>query len=185
MSVQIKQKPVPIIMPPISNTLNISNTFNVKVLTSKIKKNVERKIYPTIKESIPSVPFYRIKKPATINVVQNALQLAVCLQNESVRTQTIKLLNNLDRSLNDAVNVSEISNRLPKIHLTEQEDGSALAEWNFEYFRIGFSIEPEQSSYYLISDNKTTGSFKAETHRLDMERQEIISKIINFVLVNS
>ncbi|MDR0609493.1 MAG: hypothetical protein LBG58_05240 [Planctomycetaceae bacterium] len=176
MNTPITQTTIPFKIPQTDNTLDVD------VCTHRITK----RFYPTIRKSVSSKPFYKIKKPANLNVVQNALQLAIYLRNEFVRKQTVELLNNIDTYLDEIINVSEISNRLPQIHLTEQEDDSVLAEWNFEYFRIGFSIEqePDKSSCYVLFENRTTGYFKAETCRLGTEYQEIVSKIVNFVLVN-
>jgi hypothetical protein len=123
----------------------------------------------------------------SVNVIQNASRRALQLRDEFVRKQTIKLLDDIDTYLNNVISVAEISNRLPQIHLAEQEDNSVLIEWNFENFRIGFSIEsqPSKSFYFIICEDNTNGLFKSETRYLDNAYDKILANTIKFVLKRS
>jgi hypothetical protein len=145
------------------------------------------KISPTITKTVQPTPFYKIKNSIGVDATQSASRRALQLQDESVRTQTIKLLDDIDTYLNDVISVAEISNRLPQIHLTEQEDNSVLIEWNFENFRIGFSIEsqPSKSFYFIIREDNTSGLFKSETRYLDNTYDKILANIIKFVIKHS
>jgi hypothetical protein len=166
---------------------SIYATINDPSDVTEYALKAQEKIYSTVTKISQTTPFYKIKKSISIDVVQNAYRMALQLKDESVHKQTIKLFDDIDTHLDNAMCVSKISNRLPQIHLTEQEDNSALIEWNFENFRIGFLIEsqPKKSFYFIVHEDNTIGAYRSETRCLNNAYNEILSNIVNFVLKHS
>jgi hypothetical protein len=69
----------------------------------------------------------------------------------------------------------------------QQEDKTALLEWNFQDFRVGFTLEPNkaESSYFVVSQDKNTGVFKTSTQRLDADSYRSVDRIVDYVLENT
>ncbi len=75
---------------------------------------------------------------------------------------------------------------LPPLKFRWIEDHSALIEWIFKDFRIGFTIEPDVSEsgwYLVVNDNLQEGSASGELNFDDLE--QLIAKLLDFALVNS
>lgn len=72
-----------------------------------------------------------------------------------------------------------------KMHLFSVEDGSALLEWIFEDYRIGFGIEPdrEESSWYLVT-KENLGNINAYGSLSGIDNRNIVTWLINFINVN-
>jgi hypothetical protein len=121
-------------------------------------------------------------KKAINNVTAEARFNALQLSNKSVREQTLKLLDDIDSYL-----MSATSDILPQIYLTERENSSVLLEWMFEDFRIGFALEPLQddSYYFRVTVDRVTRAYYSESFYLHTAYNEIIKKIIQFVLQHS
>jgi hypothetical protein len=137
--------------------------------------------------AVASHSIYQAALPTNINVIAKAVELIPSIKNSVVQKQTIKVLSVLNSSLLEAAGDTDIANRLPMMHLVEREDQSILLEWNFESFRIGFAIEtqPEDSNYFIISEDKDAGSFSAETYRFRNNYEEIIKKIAYYTIRNT
>lgn len=162
---------------------NVYYQTKSEITNAPLKKVVDDKTT----ESVLSKKYYQLKLPANVNVVEKAMQSLSSITNLSVREQTSKLLMLIYNTLQEVVDVSKVSNRLSTLHLTERDDQSALLEWNYESFRIGFSLEPkeEDSNYYIVSENKEVGSFCAETYRLGENYKEAINVLANYVIRNT
>jgi len=110
--------------------------------------------------------FYRVKLLAGIDVSEIVEQKISQLRNNSVQQQAEKLIQMIQDILERSFYFE--SNRLPRLHLTEEEDDCVLIEWNFEYTRIGFSIEPDRdkSFFYIVSFRKDNDSYDSRSRRL-------------------
>lgn len=162
------------------------NGYNIKqVEKTKIPLNSIADNYTTGFNS--SSILYQLKLPSNVDVLDKAMKSLSSIRNASVRNQTSKLLMSIHTSLQEVIDVNKVSNRLSMLHLTEREDQSALLEWNYESFRIGFSLEPnnDDSNYYIVSENRNSGSFYAETNRLGNNYKETINAIANYVIRNT
>ena len=87
--------------------------------------------------------------------------------------------------LNNRINIKP-SSVLPPLKFRWLEDNSALIEWIFKDFRIGFSIEPEieESGWYLVSNDNLQEVSASGT--LQFENLEpLIIELLNFALANS
>lgn len=87
--------------------------------------------------------------------------------------------------LKNRINIRR-SSLLPPLKFRWLEDNSALIEWIFKDFRIGFSIEPdiEESGWYLVSNNNlqeisASGVLQFETLEF------LIINLLNFASANS
>jgi len=140
-------------------------------------------ITPTIERTFLA-DFYYQKMPSNIDVTSKAESKIHQLHNESVRKQVSDLLDIIKNNLMIAL---DMPIRLPKISLTKLEDDSALIEWNFENFRFGFSLEPEEneSYFYVINMDERKKYFKSESYPLGTNREKILSNIICFVVENT
>jgi hypothetical protein len=80
-----------------------------------------------------------------------------------------------------------ITNYLSRLNLVCQEDGSALLEWNFQDFRVGFTLEPneDESSCFIVSQDKNKNLFSADTQKLDVNNSASIDEIVGYVLGNT
>jgi hypothetical protein len=139
--------------------------------------SLDRDMYP---------PPYQIKKPSNLDVTYTARQHVKNIQIISVREQVVQLLDMIDNCLNES-RIDKSSYRLPRIALTIGEDGVIVLEWNFEFFRIGFTLEEErgESSYFKIVCNEHRELQEMETHLIRQNLKKIISELVTFVLLNS
>ncbi|MDR1289688.1 MAG: hypothetical protein LBK06_00655 [Planctomycetaceae bacterium] len=173
--------------------IQIRNTISEKQLqTSKRLDYVEshtlgRTFIPTINGTTSPPVAYQIKKASNIDVTAEALRTAVNITEESLRNQTITLLKTIDCCLDEIVESRiEISNSLPEI-LLSQYDNSVSLEWNFEYFRLNFTIEndPDKSFYCIASHDKAKRSFSMSTECLGHNYKKTVSMLIDFAILNS
>jgi hypothetical protein len=87
--------------------------------------------------------------------------------------------------LKNRINIKR-SLQLPPLKIRWVEDQSALIEWIFKDFRIGFSIEPniKDSGWYLVSNNNLQEM--SASGELQLENLEsLIINLLNFAIVNS
>jgi hypothetical protein len=114
-------------------------------------------------------------------------QSLISLSVDIVQKQACEIVYSLYRILNDLMLKEHFTNYLSKLHITEQEDKTGLIEWNFEKFRIGFSIEfnPSESGYYLISADPVTNDFIMKTGRIGSRCYEILENMVKYVLENT
>lgn len=131
---------------------------------------------------------YHIKLPSNIDVFTRLSKAVDSLSNIDVKNYTITILEALNKALQNINNYNKnISNYLSKLNVIEQADLAALIEWNFQNFRVGFSVEPDlnESSYFIVSEDKNIGSFKANSEKVGLDKDIAIEKILDFVLKNT
>ena len=131
---------------------------------------------------------YTTKLPSNIDIFSKLSENVNSLTNESVKKQILHILGTISHILQEIVMYNNnISNYLSRMNIVEQNDFSALIEWNFHKFRLGFLIETDEteSSYYIISEDKSTGSFIAETKKVGTDIDIVTAKIVEYVLKNT
>jgi len=146
---------------------------------------------PSIQDEQPSTQdehdnqFYRVKPPAGIYISELADQKVSTIRYDSVRKQVAKLLSLIQEKLNN--DFYAISNRLPKLHLTEEENGCVLIEWNFEYVRIGFSIESDRnkSFFYIVLSHQDEGIYDSHSRPLWLHIKQYLPRLVNLAIQNS
>lgn len=131
---------------------------------------------------------YSIVLPQNIDIFTDILKKAKTIENPHIYGYVLQLMLSFKNILLQLNQSEIITNNLSKLNLNIMLDESVLIEWNFENFRIGFSIGPNlsESSYYVISDNKISGSYSSEASLITPDQFDIvIQNIINFVLRNT
>lgn len=130
---------------------------------------------------------YGMVLPSNIDVFSSLTTSFLSLEDTEVVKQVREVLLNLYLSLRKAGKHKPISNYLSRMNLVQQEDKAALLEWNFQDFRVGFTLEPDrtESSYFVVSQNKNAGSFMADTQKLDTDVFRLVDKIVEYVLENT
>ena len=175
-------------------SIQIISTVNIPGINSNSTDAKIGSIVSAIRRSVGYVPsiqaerdnqFYRVKPPAGINISELANQKISTIRHDSVRKQVTDLLSLIQEELNN--DFYDVSNRLPKLHLTQEEDGSALIEWIFEYYRIGFSIEPDEkeSSVYIVEIRKDEGIYNTQSQPLWAFVKKRLPSLIDAVIKNS
>ena len=128
---------------------------------------------------------YAVKLPSSVDVFSALSENIDTLTDPNVKRQVIRILGIVDHILQQQIaGDGNIQNRLSKLHVIEQEDFSALIEWNFQHFRVGFLVEPEEteSSYYWVSENKSRGSFKADSEKVGDDLDRFVVSIVEYVI---
>lgn len=130
---------------------------------------------------------YIISVPSCVNVLSSAFNNLRYLSNESVKRQTLRLLVAFQSKLDQINKNNNLPNRLPALSLIEREDKSALIEWNFENYRIGFAIEEDakESNFFIVSQDRDVQRFLAETYLLGENYEAVVSSLISYVIRNS
>jgi len=125
--------------------------------------------------------------PSNLNVFSNLAASIAELEDTEVEKQVRRVLSSLYMSLQKASRRKNINNYLSRLNLIQQEDKAALLEWSFQDFRVSFTLEPDknESSYFYVSQDKSTGSFKADTQKLDADISRVVDKIVEYVLENT
>jgi len=140
--------------------------------------------YATQSQHCRCNPFYRVKPPVGIYVSEIAEQKIPHLRDNSVQKQASELVQ-LIQDILERDYYSE-SNRLPRLHLVEEEGGSVLIEWNFEHIRVGFSIESDRdkSFFYVVSFRKDDERYDSKSRRLWANIKDVPA-IVNLAIQNS
>ncbi len=107
------------------------------------------------------------------------------LKNENVAKEVfnlIKTIQSITFSLQDDKLIDLIFQRL---HLFNIEDDTALLEWIFEDYRIGFGVDtdPNESSWYLVTQ-KELGNINAYGYLSEDNNANIITWLITFISMN-
>lgn len=146
--------------------------------------NWSSNIKPIIYDNVGCNNYYTMAMYSNINVVEDILPKISVLKDNSVQSQTLNLTKSIIKNL---CFYADAQVRLPKISLTEQSDNSVLIEWNFENFRIGFSLEPDENetSLYIIEKDDGTNYLKTETRKIGSDIEAVVKQIISFVVRNS
>jgi hypothetical protein len=166
---------------------SVSVTSNQTSGINKSKRTVKFQMPMQTTDSFSLNTSYRMKLPSNIDVLSKLSEAVVSLSNADVKKHTFDVLNMLNSSLREINNYSNLSNYLSRINVIEQIDSAALIEWSFQNFRVGFSIEPDmnESSYFIVSEDKSTGSFIADTKKVGSEIDAAIEKIVEYVIRNT
>lgn len=138
--------------------------------------------YSSLFESAYSAPITE-----GLDVIRDAAKAIALIENGSVKSQVIQVLELIQNRLTWLSRFYELFNRLPKILLSVSDDQTSLLEWNFENFRIGFTLEPkkEESHYYLVSQDKQMGTFSASSAKLENEERDKINALVDYVIGNT
>ena len=144
-------------------------------------------IRPTIEHLSRFDSCERIRIHSNISTVSSAISKIKDISSVSVRKQAIELLLEIQSSLSRSYMSTGVLYTLPQIMLNELDDLSALVEWNFKSLRVGFSIElnPNESSYYVITDDMGNGGFQSVSNGLGNNRRHTIQVIVDYVLRNT
>lgn len=130
---------------------------------------------------------YKTVLPSNIDVFSRIYNNILKLEDPEVTKQVQQVLLNLYLSLQKISKHQPIENYLSRINLVQQDDKTALLEWNFEDFRIGFNFELDKndSSYFIVSQDKSTGHFSADTQKISADLLGVVEKIVEYVLENT
>jgi len=164
-----------------NDELNKNTIINKKPFTIINDQN-------TVSSSFEGNFTVRYVPPVNIDIFPVQLtKMLNSLSEYNVQRQACEIVYSLYRILNDLMSKEQFTNYLAKLHITEQEDKTGLIEWNFEKFRIGFSIEPDpnKSGYYFILDDYVTDTFSMKTKRFGSHIYEILEKFVHYVLENT
>jgi len=108
------------------------------------------------------------------------------IKNENEQKQIQELITDLTELIIE-LNLSDYDvSRLPQIKSTILEDESALLEWIFLNFRLGFVIEKKRSDsfWYLVSKAKDTDSNSSGKLNVK-DKKNIIKGLITYVILNN
>jgi hypothetical protein len=125
--------------------------------------------------------------PLNANVFSSLTTDYLAFESAEVVDQLETVLKSLHRALQNAHKDHPIDHHLSRVNLVQLEDKSALLEWNFQDFRVGISLEPNraESSYYIVSQDKSTGALMTDTQKLDHGFSTPVNKMVRFVLGHS
>ncbi|MCL1804083.1 MAG: hypothetical protein FWG30_10730 [Eubacteriaceae bacterium] len=166
----------------------------MSVLNNKTSAFLSEMTHPTINvisnttsSSYNNAMQYCTLLPSNLNVFANVADGIGKLEDHGVAMQVQKVLSNLYTALQAASSNQIIDNHLSLLHLAQQDDRSALVEWNFQDFRIGFSIEldKDESSYYVVTQDRDLKAFEMGTYKLESNNSSTFEKIVEFVLGNT
>jgi len=130
---------------------------------------------------------YTTKLPSNINIFSKLSEKIGSFSDQNVKKQTMTILAALNHTLQQIAMDNNLSNHLSRLSVIEQEDSTVLIEWNFQSFRVGFSVEPEESesNYYLASEDEKTGNFSMNAKKIGADIDKIVTNMIEYVIVNT
>jgi hypothetical protein len=131
--------------------------------------------------------FYQTNLPSSINLFSSIINRAYSIENEKIKFNALYLINSIKRNLITHNMINTINNNLSKLSLNEVDDDGVLIEWNFDRFRIGFTIENDkESNYFIVSNDLNRGDFYSESHTIkNNEYDYVANDIVNFVVRNT
>lgn len=112
-----------------------------------------------------------IAELASVNMAHHAKRLLASIQ------ETLSLFQQLRLDLSP----------IPQLKAFSAEDGSALFEWIFSDYRIGFNIDPNpaaESSWFLIT-NRNLGEITASGYIPWVDLNALIRWLLGFILSHS
>ena len=126
---------------------------------------------------------YIVTLPNDFNILRNAEIYNNGTKNANVIESVETFLSVFQRVLENNRNLIDYSTYLPPLQFAWLEDDSLLIEWIFKDFRIGFSFEPNpnESGWYLVSNNKLEESSKSGELRFE-ELELLLGNLLTFVL---
>ncbi|MCL2134663.1 MAG: hypothetical protein FWH37_03795 [Candidatus Bathyarchaeota archaeon] len=126
-------------------------------------------------------------QPVNIDIFYPIMGTLKALTDSDVQNNVYEIIQTLYRVITELRVRVSFTNYLSKLHLTEQEDKTALLEWNFEKFRFGFTIESilAKSSYYYVAVDHDNGIYKMDSEKFGDHVDIIVKRIVNYVLANT
>jgi hypothetical protein len=124
--------------------------------------------------------------PIVAKLIQAAGESIGQVENPDVAQRSRSVLTTLQEILGLYVDKGGGLDRLSTVSGFPVEDGSVLIDWPFTGFRIGFTIEPDQteSGWYLVSDSEHGGIF-ASGSLSTVQLEPLVGWLLFFVLLNS
>ena len=115
--------------------------------------------------------------------VSNARKIIEEIENSAVAQQLEGLLLTIRGMIEIAKRERPDVGDIPPLHAYVDEDGSALLEWIFPDFRVGFNLEPNpsDSGWHLVS-NKKLDEITASGQLTSIDA--IIPILLDFILPN-
>lgn len=155
--------------------------------TYAMRKSSVRSMVNHTSNSLVNVEPYAVPLPFNINIFSNLKVNLSELENSVVAEQVKQVLVKLYHALKRENEQKIIDNYLSRLNLVQQENKAALLEWNFQDFRVGFALEPDkrQSSYFIVSQDKTSESFTMDAQMLNPELSHSVDRIVDYVLGNT
>ena len=100
---------------------------------------------------------YYTKLSVNIDAFSKLSEKIISLTDFEVKNLSISIIRTIYFFLQNANIFNNLNNYLSRLNIIEQDDSSALIEWNFQNFRIGFSVEPKiaDSSYFIVSEDRS------------------------------
>jgi hypothetical protein len=143
--------------------------------------------YKTRASSFLAPNFYKLKLPYNIDIFSNIKENNIAIDDSNIIDSINKVLLKLYIILFNISYKYKIDNYLPRIHLVQQDDKSALIEWNFQDFRVGFGIETSEEDcyYFIVMGDKNKQSIETITQKIDINNYEFFIKLITFILVRT
>jgi len=130
-----------------------------------------------------SEPVGEFSMRGKMNTVRGAAKIVAHIQNAKVAEQLERLLLTIQGMIQVAKDRCPELGEIPPLHAHIDEDGSALVEWVFPEFRVGFNLEPNpaDSGWHLVS-NKRLQDLTASGQLANMEA--IVPMLVDFILPN-
>jgi hypothetical protein len=124
--------------------------------------------------------------PIGSDLFRAAWELAHKIENESVAKDAKRLLSILQETISAFHQFQFDVHDIPPMQAFIAEDGSALFEWIFRDYRIGFNIErnPQDSGWFLVT-NRKLGEISACGFLSGVDMNPLILWLLNFVLSHS
>lgn len=121
-----------------------------------------------------------------VNLIKSAMNAIQCPENPDIVEDAKRLLLTINEIFINFRQFGFELGYLPPLYASIVEDGSILIEWIFNYFRIGFSIEPnkDDSCWYLVS-NSNLGEISASGYISNININTLLLWLFNFVISNS
>jgi hypothetical protein len=162
---------------------NITSAF----FNGKNEEIVRAAVVDNTSNSYTTSEPYGAVLPKNIDVFSGLTTSILNIEDPEVAKQVKQVLLGLYLSLQSAIKHKEFSNYLSRIHLVQQDDHTALLEWNFQNFRVGFRLEPDkaESSCFVVSQDNDAGSYMANTWKLDSDPFPLVDRIVKYVLENT
>ena len=120
------------------------------------------------------------------NQVKQARSIIPQIKNEEVAKQVKYLLSIINGIIISREREKDLS-VLPPLRAHVEEDGSALIEWIFPDFRIGFNIEPspEDSGWHLVSNKKLGDAIASGLLSDKINIVKIVMRLVDYVLLHT
>jgi hypothetical protein len=167
--------------------MNNSSEYRTSSFLNETNKNIKQITIDITSNSYEDNTPYGTVLPSNINVFSSLAARLLTIENQDVIQQVKQTLLYIYRALQKANVQRKINNYLSRINLVQQQDMAALLEWNFENFRVGFTLEPnrDESSYYIISQDNSIEAFQVDTQKINPDFSRPVEKIVKYVLENT